>query len=322
MRSPRLPVAGSLLSTTFTALLLLACGSSSGSSTPAPDGGTGTGTGTSTDPDAGGGDPTVVGGARPVTVHVPASYAAGTPAPLVILLHGYGASGALQDLYFGMTAVSDARGFLYAAPDGTVDSDGKRFWNATDACCDLHAAGIDDSTYVSSLIKEIQTHFNVDPKRVFLVGHSNGAFMSHRMACDHADQIAAIASLAGAMFSDSTRCTPSAPVSVLQIHGTADDTIAYDGGQIGGHTYPGAKTTVSDWVTLDGCSATADTSAQPLDLDTRLAGSETTVTKYATGCKPGGAAELWSIAGGGHLPSLSSSFSAQVVDFLFAHPKP
>jgi len=296
------------------ASLLVACGSSSGSSaTTTADGGS------SAD---GGDDPTVVGGDRPVTVHVPASYVATVPTPLVILLHGYGASGALQDLYFGMTAVSDARGFLYAAPDGTVDADGKRFWNATDACCDLHATNVDDSTYVSSLIKQIEARFNVDPKRVFLVGHSNGAFMSHRMACDHADQIAAIASLAGAMFSDVTRCAPSAPVSVLQIHGTADDTVSFDGGQIGGHTYPGAKTTISDWVTLDGCSTTADTSAPPLDLDTRLAGSETTVTKYAAGCKAGGAAELWAITGGAHLPSLSPSFSSSVVDFLFAHPKP
>ncbi len=139
-----------------------------------------------------------------------------------------------------MTAVSDARGFLYAAPDGTVDADGKRFWNATDACCDLHATNVDDSTYISALIKEI----------------------------------------------------------------------------------PGAKTTVADWVTLDGCGSTADTSAPPLDLDTRRAGNETKVTKYGSGCKPGGHAELWTINGGGHLPSLSSTFSTSVVDSLFAHPKP
>ena len=295
--------------------LLLACGSSSSSSTPSTDGGVAGG-------GDDGGDPAVVGGDRPVTVHVPASYVPAVATPLVILLHGYGASGALQDLYFGMTAVSDARGFLYAAPDGTVDADGKRFWNATDACCDLHGTNVDDSTYISSLIKQIQARYNVDPKRIFLVGHSNGAFMSHRMACDHADQIAAIASLAGAMFSDVTKCAPSAPVSVLQIHGTADATVAFDGGLFSGRAYPGAKTTVSDWVTLDGCNSTADTSAPPLDLDTRLAGTETTVTKYATGCKPGGSAELWAITGGSHLPSLSASFSSSVVDYLFAHPKP
>jgi polyhydroxybutyrate depolymerase len=320
MRAPSL--AYSLLTVALVASAL-ACGSSSSPATGTTDGGAASSGGTSGG--AGGedgGDPTVIGGDRPVTVHVPASYIPGTAAPLVILLHGYGASGALQDLYFGMTAVSDARGFLYAFPDGTVDSDGKRFWNATDACCDLHATKVDDSTYVSSLITQIQARYTVDPKRIFLVGHSNGAFMSYRMACDHADQIAAIASLAGAMFSDVSKCAPSQPVSVLQIHGTADDTVLFDGDQIAGQGYPGAKTTVADWVTFDGCSTTADTSAPPLDLDTRLAGAETTVTKYATGCKPGGHAELWTIAGGAHLPSLTASFSTSVIDFLFAHPKP
>jgi polyhydroxybutyrate depolymerase len=244
MRAPSL--AFSLLMVASVAAALAACGPSSSPATGTTDGGAASSGGTSGG--AGGedgGDPTVIGGDRPVTVHVPASYIPGTAAPLVIVLHGYAVSGALQDLYFGMTAVSDARGFLYAFPDGTVDSDGKRFWNATDACCDLHATKVDDSTYVSSLITQIQARYTVDPKRIFLVGHSNGAFMSYRMACDHADQIAAIASLAGAMFSDVSKCAPSQPVSVLQIHGTADDTVLFDGDQIAGQGYPGAKTTIS-----------------------------------------------------------------------------
>ncbi len=318
MRTPSLA-----FSVLFVASTLAACGSSGSPAAGTTDGGTASSGGTSTGGGGeDGGDPPAIGGDRPVTVHVPASYIPGTAAPLVILLHGYGASGALQDLYFGMTAVSDTRGFLYAFPDGTVDSDGKRFWNATEACCDLHGTKVDDSTYVSSLITQIQARYTVDPKRIFLVGHSNGAFMSYRMACDHADQVAAIASLAGAMFSDVSKCAPSAPVSILQIHGTADDTVLFDGDKIAGQGYPGAKATVADWVTLDGCGATADTSAPPLDLDTRLAGAETTVTRYANGCKPGGHAELWTIAGGAHLPSLTASFSTRVIDFLFAHPKP
>jgi polyhydroxybutyrate depolymerase len=314
------------LVTTVTSVvaLLAACGSSDGSSSPtAADA-----SATKSDPDAGigtsndGSDPTELGGDRPVTLHVPPGYVAGVAAPLVVLLHGYSASGTLQDLYFGLTALSDARGFLYAHPDGLVDASGKRYWNATDACCDLGGTNVDDSKYVSSLITQIKERYTVDPKRVFLIGHSNGGFMSYRMACDHPDQIAAIASLAGATFSDVAKCAAASPVSILQIHGTADATVAYDGGQFGVHAYPGAKATVSSWATIDGCSATADTSAPPLDLDTMLAGSETTVIKYAAGCKPGGHAELWSIQGGSHIPSLTTTFTPAVLDFLFAHPKP
>jgi len=105
------------------------------------------------------------------------------------------------------------------------------------------------------------------------------------MACDHADQIAALVSIAGAMWEDVAHCSPTSPVSVLEVHGTADELITYDGGVIFGHAFPGAPTTVADWVTLDGCAPTPDTSAPQLDLEVMLAGPDTTVTKYG-GCKP------------------------------------
>jgi polyhydroxybutyrate depolymerase len=315
-------------------LVTAACSSSSSTSPSSPvDGGADTSTVTPTDGGGGTGDGGGVGdaataddggigGARPVDVHVPPSYVAGTPMPLVLLLHGYSVTGKIEELYLNLTALADTKGFLYAHPDGLVDTQGNQYWNATDACCDLGGTGVDDSAYLSKVITQIQAKYSVDPKRIFLFGHSNGAFMSYRMACDHADQIAAIVSLAGAMYSDVSKCTPKASVSILEVHGTADQTIDFNGGQIQGHAYPSAATTVGDWVTFDGCGATADTSAPPLDLDTGLAGAETTVTKYAAGCKPGGHAELWTITGGAHIPQFNPSFSAGAIDFLFAHPKP
>jgi polyhydroxybutyrate depolymerase len=93
---------------------------------------------------------------------------------------------------------------------------GARFWNATDACCDVDASGVDDSSYLAGLINEIGSHVAVDPRRVFVVGHSNGAFMSYRMACDHADTIAAIVSLAGAPPADPAACRPTEPVAILR----------------------------------------------------------------------------------------------------------
>jgi polyhydroxybutyrate depolymerase len=262
-----------------------------------------------------------LGGSRPVSIHVPPGYVAGIPAPLIIMLHGYSVSGATEESYLTLTPLSDARGFLYAYPDGTVDASGLHFWNATDACCDVGNTMVDDSGYLSDLIKQIEARYTVDPKKVFLVGHSNGGFMAYRMACDHADQIVAIASLAGAMFADVTACGASAPVNVLQIHGTSDTVINYAGGSLQGHAYPGAKTTVEDWATIDGCATDPDTSAAPLDLDSSLPGNETTVTSYAVGCKPNGHAELWTIQGGSHIPSLSPGFAGDVVDFLFAHAR-
>jgi polyhydroxybutyrate depolymerase len=150
--------------------------------------------------------------------------------------------------------------------------------------------------------------------------------MSYRMACDHADRIAAIASLAGAMEDDIEDCKPADPVNVLEIHGTADTEVLYDGfpgaSTPGNGPYPGAETTVKDWATLDGCSLTPDTSSPPLDLDTVLPGAETTVTTYAAGCKPGGSATLWTIQGGMHLPNIGDTFRKDLFAFFQAHARP
>jgi polyhydroxybutyrate depolymerase len=270
-------------------------------------------------------DPVPFGGARPVQVYVPNAYTDSKPAPLLILLHGYSASGVLQDLYLNLRTSAEKYGMLYAHPDGQIDSKGNRYWNATDACCDFDKTNVDDSKYLSDLIVEIGTRYKVDPKRVYFVGHSNGAFMSYRMACDHADVVAGIMGIAGETWLDPSKCKPSAPVAILHVQGTADPTIKYDGGSTqglgGGGSYPGAKTSVSTWATYNGCNPTLDTSSANLDLDDSLPGAETTVGKYA-GCKANGQVELWSLQGGVHIPSFTPAFDPAMLDWLLAHPKP
>ena len=271
-----------------------------------------------------GGPPTgdfVVGGTRPVTVHTPANYNPATPAPLLIMLHGYSVNGAVQESYLQLAATASADGILYASPDGTTDNAGNRFWNATDACCDLFHSGVDDSAYVAGLIAAIKTAVAIDPKRVFIVGHSNGGFMAYRLACEHASDIAAIVSLAGATFNTPSACTPTAPVSVLEIHGTADATISYTGGAVNGVAYPSAPNTVRMWAASDGCSQTADSPTPP--SHTITTGSAATVTAYSTGCTAGSHAELWTLPAGQHVPGLlHPNFETQVITYLLAHPKP
>ncbi len=261
-----------------------------------------------------------------MTVTVPAAYDATIPAPLLVMLHGYSVDGTVEELFLQLAPLADKNGFLYAHPDGTVDSSGNYFWNATDACCNYDGSTVDDSGYLLSVVQGVKAAYNVDPARVYFMGHSNGGFMSYRMACDHADQIAAIVSLAGAMWDDPSKCQPAAPVSVLEIHGDADTEVLYGGSpgsaMPGDGPYPSAATTVSDWVTLDGCSATPDTGAPPLDLDVEIPGAETTVQTWASGCKPGGSAALWTIHGGMHLPSIGDTFRQDVFQYLIAHPKP
>ncbi len=260
-------------------------------------------------------------GRGPVVVHVPPSYDPAVPTPLVLLLHGYGSSGAGQEAYMQFTPLSDEFGFLYAFPDGTRDSNGRRFWNATNACCDFFESGVDDSGYLRDLIDAVKAEANVDDRRVHLIGHSNGGFMSYRMACDHAETIASIASLAGATFLDPNDCSPAGPVHVLQIHGTADTVVRYEGGCFGDDCYPGAVETVERWAAYDGCSLNGEP-GEPIDLDAGIPGAETEVIRYASECDRGGSAELWTIVGGSHIPMLSEDFSRLVVEWLYAHPKP
>ena len=197
-------------------------------------------------------------GRGPVTVHVPPTYDPSAPAPLVMLLHGYGGTGEGLSDYLELPTWSDRLGFLLVAPDGTVDQDGYPFWNATDACCDFFGSGVDDSGYLRAVIEAIIAELSVDTERVYLLGYSNGGFMVYRMACDHADIIASVASLAGATYFDPADCTPSAPVRTLHIHGTDDGNVGYEGGALLDVPYPGAVASIEQWATYNQCSTVPD----------------------------------------------------------------
>ena len=258
--------------------------------------------------------------ARPFTLHVPTGVSAARPAPLLVMLHGYGATGAIEEAYLRFTAAADAHNMLYAFADGTPNARGSRFWNATNACCDPNGT-IDDSAYVTAIIADVKAKHAVDPKRVYLLGHSNGGFLSYRMACDHSEEIAAIASIAGATWSDPKHCTPKHAVAILEIHGTGDQTIKYDGGSTGFGTYPSATTTVSTWAGYNGCRSTPDPSPPPpIAIEDKL--PPATVTSYSRGCRDGATVELWTQPQGVHIPPFLPTFPESVVSFLLSHPKP
>lgn len=252
---------------------------------------------------------------------VPNTYNAQLSAPLIVLLHGYGSSGSGQDSYMKFSALADRFGFLLATPDGTEETGGenRRFWNASKACCNFFESQLDDSAYVMKIITTVQAQYNIDPRRIYLIGHSNGGFMSYRTAYEHSDVIAGIASLAGAEATVAMPA-PANPVHILQIHGTADGTIAYAGSEIRGNVYPGAQETVARWAAYNGCEAQGKVIGT-LDLERNLEGLETTRTSYTQGCAIGGSTELWTIAEGSHIPAISDSFSAEVVEWLLARPK-
>jgi polyhydroxybutyrate depolymerase len=260
----------------------------------------------------------VVGPAgRTARLVLPRAYDGTTAFPLVVLLHGYSTTSGAQDLYWGLSRLARREGFYLLLPDGTVDSMGNQFWNATDSCCDFDGTGIDDVAYLDGLLDEVVASRPVDEARVYFAGHSNGGYMSYRMACERAGRIAAIASLAGSSFVDEMDCHASEPVSVLQIHGDMDDTVAYDGDA----SAPGAEELVTRWATRAGCDTTMPETLAPFDLDTTVDGDETLVTRYGAGCAAGLDAELWRIAGGGHIPIVAEDFATRLSQWLLRHAK-
>jgi len=257
---------------------------------------------------------------RPYSEFVPSSYSSKSAVPLVIALHGYSSSGKQLESFVNFKAVAEQRGFILVSPDGTVDATGNQFWNATEVCCNFFSE-VDDDAYLISILNDMESKYSIDPKRIYFVGHSNGGFMSYRMACKHSDRIAAIASLAGATFLNSSDCGARNPVSVLQIHGTSDATILYNGGAILGKQYPSASASATQWANFDMCSNNAVTRADKLDLVTSVVGSETSIKSW-NNCRNGTEVELWTVDQGVHTPALSTTFASKVYDFLAAHPKP
>jgi polyhydroxybutyrate depolymerase len=259
-----------------------------------------------------------LGGSRPFKLFVPSTYNASFRVPLIIALHGFAQSGAKFEKYLNLTPIAEARGILYVHPDGSADKTGTRFWNATPECCDIHSPKVNDDAYLMSIINEVSKNYAVDPERIYFIGHSNGGFMANRMACTHADVIAAVVSLAGGSYANTSQCNPTSPINILEIWGTKD--VTYKGNHMMGKYIQGAAKTAATWGAINHCSKTMQVLSDKLDLDAKLKGPETTVGQY-TECSGNADVEFWSIAGADHVPKLSNNFTSDVVDFLLANPK-
>lgn len=257
-------------------------------------------------------------GARPFMVVVPTTYQPSEPAPLIIALSGYNQTGAQLEKYLHLTTLTQTQGILYVYPNAVKDSRGIRAWNGTPECCDYHRHKVDDAGYIMRIIDQISKQYSVDPNRIYVVGHSNGGFLANALACNHADRIAAVASLAGASYTTRAACKPSSPVSVLQIWGTKD--VTFLGNHSGATAIPGALATFRNWGVIDKCPTDAITFQNRLDLDAKVPGLDSTVSQFQ-GCPSGSAITYWRIAGGGHDPVITKAFDQALIDFFLAHPK-
>jgi polyhydroxybutyrate depolymerase len=246
-------------------------------------------------------------------IRVPDNYNEKKKYPFILTLHGYTSNGEGQLKFFPLSELAEKYGFIYCAPDG-ID----RSWNATDACCDWRNK-VDDSKYLRSIILEAIKNYSIDKKRIYVTGLSNGGFMCYRMAHEHSDIITAIVPFAGVGFSD-WPSKPTNPVSVLHVHGTKDRTIKWGGGDIRSSNYPSAKENFQHWKSFNECDIGINTSKVRIDLDKKISGAETKVTRFES--KDGKiTTELWTVAGGGHVTRPSRHARERIIKWMFSQSK-
>lgn len=261
-----------------------------------------------------------LGGERPALVRIPSDYDNTTRYPLIMVLHGRGATGEIQSLYFDLFSRVDSRQFILVYPDGRFSEDGRRQWRSTPTCCDTppdEAEALSDVSYLNGLITEAAANYSIDAGRVGILGHSSGGFMSLTMACEASHLVTSLVSLAGSTFEDLDRCHPASKrVSVLTIHGDADDTVYYEG--IDGIYLSAAKTS-ERYAMLAGCDTALPQPLPDLDLLASIEGAETSKITWPD-CHGDTEVEFWTMNNGPHIPGpwVQAGLDS-IIDWLLEH---
>lgn len=227
---------------------------------------------------------------RDYIVYIPELYDGTTTVPLVLNFHGYGSNAAQQMFYGDFRDIADTEGFLLVHPEGTTFI-GDQFWNVGFPGL---SSTIDDVGFTEALIDELATLYAIDLDRVYATGMSNGGFMSFLLACQLSEKIAAVASVTGSMTQDTfDDCNAQHPTPVLQIHGTDDGVVLYNGNNL---SIPIADV-ISYWVDYNNCETTPTTTTLP-DVDVSD-GSTVEHSVYEDGDN-GITTEHMKVIGGGH----------------------
>lgn len=249
------------------------------------------------------------GRARTALVHVP-RIAAGRRMPVLIAMHGAGGNGASFEPYSGFSVLADEESFLAVYPDA---SGRHPFWTINDH--DPNAA--DDVRFISDLLDRVEGAYCTDAARVYATGVSNGAGMAARLACQLSARLAAIAPIAGG-YGSQPACHPDRRVSVLEVHGTSDGAVPYEGSASSGRA-GAVKPFLDAWRRRDACRGSGQLS--------RLA--PRVLRMQWTACADGTAVAHLEVFQGAHQlpgalppdPGQASTFSAawQVWAFLRSH---
>lgn len=252
--------------------------------------------------------PAPPGGDRPADVFLPERAAPAEGWPVMVLLHGYRITPAFIRRNFPFHEKVDSHGFMVVVPAGLRTEAGETFWNAGECDCPEREI-VDDVAYLRGLVEDLVRDWPVDPSRIWFAGHSNGGAMAYRLACEAPDILNGIIAIEG-LTVDLDRCAPDGDtVNLLHIHGTADQSVPYEGVD----DRPGAEAHAAWWATHNGCEAPTEV-GEPRDLERLVPGAETTVLRAA--CPDGLAVELWRMDEASHALSPNDAFLDDALGFM------
>jgi len=274
------------------------------------------------------------GRSRHYRLYVPDALPTTGAAPLLIALHGGLGTAAQFEANSGFDDLAEANTFIVAYPDGIgnqPDGSGLQTWNGGYCCGPAATRNVDDVGFVRQLIDTLVARWPVDPTRIYAAGHSNGGILAYRLACELSDKIVAIGVQAGSNVVDG--CSPSSPVSVLHIHGTADTNMPITGGRGSGLSatiFRSARSAVDALAAANGCTLAPSVASDPSNADvSALTWSSCTSAVAVRYIVVNGATHAWM----GH-PAQSAGASTFVGDpyphldasraiwsFLAAHPR-
>jgi polyhydroxybutyrate depolymerase len=235
---------------------------------------------------------------RSYLVHVPPKLDPKKPTPVVLAFHGGGSNAEQMVRFCGLNEKADREGFLVVYPSGTGRFEKMLTWNGGNCCGYAQWNKVDDVAFTRALLDDLAKVVNVDSKRIFATGMSNGAIMCYRLASDLSDRIAAVAPVSGPMGTE--KCNPKRPVSVMHFHGTDDQYAPFKGGKgaksLTQTEFYSVEHSVRAWIKANGCPETPVVTDSPNRADDGMTVQRKT---YGPG-KDGAEVVLVEIKGGGH----------------------
>ena len=170
--------------------------------------------------------------------------------PVMFFLHGLGDNITRLDNEFHFQQIADNFNWMIVIPQALNEGYGT-MWNAG-----LTASTTNDSGFLMALLDSLAVQYPVNQDSIFFTGFSMGGFMSHRMAIEHGDRINAAAPVSGLITTYMANHTAVAPVRILDIHGTTDPVVGYDGGSeyFGYQLGLSVENILNYWINANGCS--------------------------------------------------------------------